>query len=71
MAEWNLNCPNCIHYKPLEICPFTACQFTPVRIVTTNKIQMVETDSVEELISNNCEPLVEDEKLNKNSVKEE
>jgi len=46
MAEWNFNCLDCIHYKPLETCPFTACQFTPVRIVTTNKIQIAETDSV-------------------------
>lgn len=46
MAEWNFNCLDCIHYKPLEACPFTACQFTPVQTVTTNKIQIVETDTV-------------------------
>ena len=46
MAEWNFNCRDCIYYKPLEACPFTACQFTPVQIVTTNKIQIVETDTV-------------------------
>ena len=39
MAQWNFNCPDCIHYKPLETCPFTACQFTPVQTVTTNKTQ--------------------------------
>ena len=42
MAQWNFNCPDCIHYKPLETCPFTACQFTPVQTVTTNKTQIVE-----------------------------
>lgn len=46
MAQWNFNCRDCIYCKPLEACPFTACQFTPVQTVTTNKIQIVEVDTV-------------------------
>jgi hypothetical protein len=46
MAQWNFNCLNCIYYEPLEACSFTACQFTPIQTVTTNKTQIVETDTV-------------------------
>ncbi len=46
MAQWNFNCLNCIYYEPPETCPFTACQFTPVQTVITNKTQIVEADTV-------------------------
>ncbi len=45
MAQWNFNCPNCIYYKPLEACRFSACRFTPIQTVTTNKTQIVEADT--------------------------
>ncbi len=46
MAQWNFNCLNCIYYELPETCPFTACQFTPVQTVITNKTQIVEADTV-------------------------